>query len=172
MSWKPAVNLVGETLHKNDIIYIISNDEITEIEEFLSVMVKTFERLEEDEEVVASADDIHAVMMAVQVCKRVAIEEPISDRVRSLLEGIIKLAFNWNQNMQASSQLEVEIKFVDMFLQQHYTVVASIDVLKALLRLVKTYSSVPRDAGLISAHYLKALDALHEGESSEEDSCI
>jgi hypothetical protein len=173
MGFRNAVNIIGDIINRNDTYYIISKGDMDDMGAFVGMIVVHFEALEKEEDVPRGDDDLLIVHRALDVCKRTVLNHVITDKVKDLVNNTCILAHNWNNNIGNDAKLEGEVRLLDTLVQQHFTIGSAIDVLKSVLEQVRHSASSVSDVGLISRHYLEALDAINaEGDSCEEDRCI
>ncbi len=173
MGFKEPVNTLIDIISRNDICYIISNNDVDDMNKFLGMIMNHFEALDNDEEVTLGDEDILIARRIMDVCKRTVLNHVITDKVKELVSNTCVLAHNWNNNIGKDPRLKDEVRLVDTLVQQHYAIGTAIEVLKSVLEQVRHNANSASDVGLISKHYLHALDAINaEGDNCEEDRCI
>jgi hypothetical protein len=156
-------------------VYVISNHEKQLILDVLGMVSTDFEKLEADEKPEATEDDFVTADKALNVCRRIILEVPITDRIGDIVKDLCVLLHNWNVNVGNFDKLHKAIKFINAAVDQHFTIVTAIEVLKRVMDRAAMITSECDNVNSISAHYLKALDVIHEakgcGGCDDEQSC-
>ena len=174
MSLEQTTTKIVEIISAVDMVYIIHPTERESIERVLGIIATDFGKLEEDEKVEVEQDDVDAMHSVLNFCKRMVLEEPITERLSDLVTGICLLVHNWNVNLGEDGTIHKDVKFLTSAMKQHFTIVQAVEILKNILGRINNINHGHDNINSISAHYLQALDKIHEVDKDEckEDSCI
>lgn len=175
MSLKETAAKVTAILSSVDMIYIISPDEREHVDRMLGVVETDLGRLETEDEFKVTQDDIDILHVALNLCKRLILDEPITERLSELVSNLCLLMHNWNINLGKDGTIHKDIKFLNNAIDQHFTIVQGIEILKRILHKIDTMNYGCDNINSISAHYLEALDKMHgekDDDECKEDRCI
>jgi len=170
---KTADKVVG-ILSSVDMVYIISPDERSRVDMMLGMVVTDLEKLENDETVEPTQDDVDTIHNVLNFCKRLVLDEPITERLSELIRSLCLLMHNWNINLSKDGVVHKDVKFLNNAIDQHFTIVQGIEILKRILGKIDNLNYGCDNINSISTHYLQALDKIHgeEEDDCKEDRCI
>lgn len=164
MGLNETVNELEQTLKAGELVYVFGTEQMRQIRHMIDMVLVHFALLEKDEEVNLVEEDLQIARIPLDLCKAIVLEHPITDRLVEVVEGICKLVHNWNVNVGDDRQIHGDVKFLSNAIKQHYTIANAIEVLKVLIQSAKSTAKLDREISTISEHYLKALDAVNEGD--------
>jgi hypothetical protein len=174
MSLEQTATKVVDIMSRVDMVYIIHPQEREAINLVLGMAHTDLTKLEENKEVKATEEDTNSMHAALNFCKRLVIDEPITERLAELVEGICLVVHNWNVNIGNDGTIHKDVKFLNSAIKQHFTITQAIEILKRILGKFENLNYGCDNINSISAHYLEALDKIHGVSEDEckEDSCI
>jgi len=114
--------------------------------------------LNNDQKFKDSEDNYKKVYDTINDSRNIIIESPISPKVEEFFKVWSELIINWNNNTFQKNELNVDAIFIIRMIDQHYTIVESIEVLKVLNKRFKNTKNWNPPAFEIAPHYLKYLD--------------
>lgn len=160
--YKEKVDSIARDINSLDMIYVVGKREKHHIDEMLGMVSTDFGNLENGDEVVATGADVEVAHNSLNVCKRILLEVPITERVSTLVKDICLLLHNWNQNIAHNERIHKDCRFLTNAVDQHYTITGAIEVLKNILERASLNVRMDDNINSISRHYLTALDKIHE----------
>lgn len=174
MSLEKTADKIVATMSAVDMVYIITPDERDKVNLMLGMITTDLSKLEKDEEVKVEQEDIDVLHNTLNFCKRLILDEPITERLSELVKNICLVMHNWNINLGKDETVHKDIKFLSTAIDQHYTLSQAIEILKRILGKIENLDHGSDNINSISAHYLQALDKIHEVTDDEckEDRCI
>jgi hypothetical protein len=157
-----------------DMVYIVHPNEREAIDVMLGIARTDLDKLANGEEVIANKEDTDKMHNALNFCKRLVIDEPVTERLAELVEGICLMTHNWNVNVGKDGTIHKDVKFLNSAMKQHFTIAQAIEILKRILGKFENLNYGCDNINSISAHYLEALDKIHEvtEDDCQEDRCI
>jgi hypothetical protein len=172
--YKEKIEKIALEINCVDMVYIIHHRERQDLDTMLGMMNTDFDKLEAGEEVTTNDEDIQTVDRALNFCKRVLLEVPITDRISDLVKDICVLIHNWNSNVGNTERIHKDVRFLTAAIDQHFTIATAIEVLKRVLDKAAMSLADCDNVNSISMHYLTALDRVHEDKGCggcDEKSC-
>jgi len=95
----------------------------------------------------------------LSVLRKYILEAPLDVEFRKFCVAYCELVFNWNQNFKKGDEkIKEKVLFIIRILDQHLTILESIDVLRQLLSQLKSFREWTPPAFELSKHYLNILE--------------
>jgi hypothetical protein len=173
MSLEKTADNIVRIMSGVDMTYVINSREKEHLNLMIGMVVTDLNNLGTEDEVERTEEDLHIMRRAMTIGKRLILEVPITERIREIVKDVCLLAHNWNVNVGNDAELHKDIKFINVAIDQHFTIVQAIEVLKRVLDRAETVYVDNENINSISTHYLQVLDKINKKDKTcEEDRCI
>ncbi len=173
MSLEKTADNIVRIISGVDMTYVIYPREKEHLNLMIGLVVTDLNNLGTEDEVAVTDADQLIMRQAMTVCKRFIIEVPITERIKEIVKDICLLAHNWNVNVGDNAELHKDVKFISQAIDQHFTVVQAIEVLKRVLDRAEVSYVDNENINSISTHYLQVLDKINKKDKAcAEDRCI
>lgn len=155
MEFKEVMKTIDEYLSSNELPYqIIGNKHM--FEETYKIILEHINNLENNEEVKEYSNK--KIFDSINITLEIVIDYPLNNQLSNFLLAWSELLFNWNENVEKNNELHEKCKTLNRFLQQHFTIVEAIQVLRRLNQKNEQLRSWMPPSFELSQHYLKKLD--------------
>lgn len=172
MSFEKSAEKIERLMNSIELVYAIRHHELASLNLMLGTVSTDLTKLENGEEPEWTEQDVVDVSQAMNFCKRIILDEPITETLVELVKAICLCVHNWNINVAKDGGIHKDVKFINNAIDGHYTIVQAIEVLKRLIQKGEHAIQGQDNINCISEHYLRTLDKIHGEKKCEENICV
>jgi len=147
----------------NDIMFILDNKNFNIVDkenvvESFEIMKTDISKLENNEEYTSKDDDHSKIFTSIDSILHCINNDPITPELNTFSILWCRLVINWNNNTIRKEILGKNCMFIIRLLDQHYTIIESIEIMKMLNKRLRDFKNWNPLAFEISKDVLNYLD--------------
>jgi len=157
-SYKKTLISINRILkYESEMRKTFSENGFRKIKQALNIIADNIEKAHKNKDIKYDVKERALVEWTVNLFVEIALEKPITAIFRDLSSTYLLLVFNWNKISEGKTNIERNIKLVDMIVKGQLTMLNTIHVLQLFLPKLKMMEQYNPPAFELSRSYLNSL---------------